>query len=142
LERVIYRELVEAGDLNRMRAFGGLLDVELDPLAFIEISEAIATNRAVVDEDIGELLDIRADESPTLTPAEPLDCSLDTLLHTASFVEPMWAIDSLIKESLRDHANPIGCFNYRMKGATPTTPSGYHASKFVASATIVKATTI
>ena len=52
------------------------------------------------------LLDIRADESPTLASAEPLDCSLDALLHAASFFESVWAADSLIKDNLWGSCQP------------------------------------
>jgi hypothetical protein len=64
--------------MGRGWAFGAILDVKLDAVAFAEAAEAIALDGGMVDKDIFATLD--GQEAKALLIAKPLDSADSTLL--------------------------------------------------------------
>src|SRR5262245_63472846 len=63
------------GDVAGLRALGAVNDLELDGLALLERSEAVALDRRVVDEHVAPTVSL--DEPITLSVVEPLDLACD-----------------------------------------------------------------
>ena len=65
-----YSERVNHDSVGTLRC---ILDRETNPLALIQIPEALSLNAGVVNEDILLIISIRGDEPIAFAPAEPLD---------------------------------------------------------------------
>jgi hypothetical protein len=71
--------LAQDGDVARLRAFGALLDDELDLLAFLQVTEPVALDGGEMDENVRSTL--TGDKAEALVTIEPLDGTIDTFRH-------------------------------------------------------------
>src|SRR3954463_8105097 len=69
-------KVLDLVDVAGLRALRTVNDLELDRLAFLERTEAVALDRRVVDEHV--TASVAFDESVTLGVVEPLDLTCDT----------------------------------------------------------------
>jgi hypothetical protein len=73
-------ELVQPTDLSRLWTFRAVFDSELHTLALLQVSESIADDGRVMDENVLRA-SVRLDESVPLHAAEPLDRTLRSVCH-------------------------------------------------------------
>ena len=71
------------GHVSRLQALLALLDVELDPLSFFQVPEAIATDCREVDKDVSAFLPLN--KPIALRPIKPLDGSSFSFCHFPTF---------------------------------------------------------
>jgi hypothetical protein len=67
-----------------LKAFGALLDAELDALSFLEVPEALASDGGIVDEYVVAFLP--RNEPIALAPIKPLDSSSYSFRHVTPFL--------------------------------------------------------
>src|SRR3990172_3248141 len=71
---------LQDNDLAGLQSLGAALDVELDPLAFVQRAIALGLNRGVVDKHV--LAAFTRDEAVPLGGVEPLDGALRSFVHS------------------------------------------------------------
>jgi hypothetical protein len=75
-------KLVAQCDVACLGTLGALFNIELNLLAFLQVTISIALNCGEMDEDV--LSTFTLDEAETLITIEPLDSTNNTLRHFAS----------------------------------------------------------
>jgi hypothetical protein len=80
-------ELAAHSDVACLGSLGALFDIELDPLALLQIAIPIALNGREMDENV--LAAFTLDETETLITIEPLHCTSYTFRHCFCL---LWAV--------------------------------------------------
>jgi hypothetical protein len=82
--QALFVNLVYSSNVACLWSLGSLLDIELDPLAFLQVAESITLNSGEMDKDV--LSTFTLDEAETLITIEPLDSTSYSLRH---FLPPL-----------------------------------------------------
>jgi hypothetical protein len=75
-----YSFFAKVHDLGCLRAFGGVFNRKLDPVAFFKVTVSLTLDGGVMDKDV-LLSTIRADETVALDAAEPFDSASYSSAH-------------------------------------------------------------
>ncbi len=77
--RALFIGLAQNGNVRSLRAFGALLDCELNLLAFLQVTETVTLDGGKMDEHVRSTF--TSEKAEALVTIEPLYCTNYTIRH-------------------------------------------------------------